>query len=209
MMNLKNIQIFLILTTAVSLLVLSFILFPPKRAQAVALRPAPQIIEKILPFGHHKPIKSRSIDTLIIHSSYDALGKNPYNLSGLLKEYKLYGVSPHYLITREGTIYRLAPDKHIAYQAGKSQMPDKRIRVNDFSLGIELMNSKIDKPTEAQYDSLANLVNFLKTKYTLNYILGHNQIAPNRKTDPWNFDWRKFNQLLKEKTNNGNKKADY
>ena len=74
-------------------------------------------------------------------------------------------------------------------------MPDGRISVNGFSLGIELVNLKTNTPTEEQYQSLADLVKFLKGKYEIKHILGHDQIAPERKTDPWNFDWEKFNNI--------------
>jgi N-acetyl-anhydromuramyl-L-alanine amidase AmpD len=137
-------------------------------------------------------LAERTIDTIIIHSSYDALSGNPYSLEGLIREYKQYGVAPHYLIDRKGTIYRLAEDKNIAFHAGTSQVPDGRISVNDFSLGIEVMNTKTDKPTQEQYASLQKLIDFLKERYKIKYILGHNQIAPGRKDDPWNFDWEKI-----------------
>lgn len=78
-------------------------------------------------------------------------------------------------------------------------MPDGRTNINDFSIGIELINTKTGSPNEIQYQSLVQLVKYLQQKYIvpLINILGHNQIAPERKTDPWNFDWQKFNEMLK------------
>jgi len=134
----------------------------------------------------------RTIDTIIIHSSYDALSGNPYSLEGLIKEYKQYGVAPHYLIDRQGIIYRLVEDKNVAYHAGVSQTPDGRTNVNDFSLGIEIMTTKENSPTQEQYAALQKLVDFLKDNYKIKYILGHNQIAEGRKDDPWNFNWEKI-----------------
>ena len=49
----------------------------------------------------------RTVDTIIIHSSYDALSESPYSIGGLIKEYKQYGVAPHYLIDRKGIIDRV------------------------------------------------------------------------------------------------------
>ena len=134
----------------------------------------------------------RTIDTIIIHSSYDALSGNFYSLEGLIKEYRQYGVAPHYLIDRQGIIYRLVEDKNVAYHAGVSLVPDGRTNVNGFSLGIEIMTTKTDSPTQEQYAALQKLIDFLKGSYKIKYVLGHNQIAEGRKDDPWNFDWKKI-----------------
>lgn len=135
--------------------------------------------------------EGRKVDTIIIHSSYDAVGSNPFSISGIIQEYKDYGVSAHYLIDRDGTIYQLVREKDIAYHAGVSSVPDGRTGVNAFSIGIELVNTKTDKLTTAQYSMLKNLISELKNRYSIKYVLGHNQIAPERKDDPWNFDWSK------------------
>jgi|GEM_PF-436536 len=157
------------------------------------------IIEKLLSWGYEIPLSNRSIDTIIIHSSYDALGTDPYSVDGVIHEYKIYGVSPHYLIDRNGTIFRLIKEENIAYHAGGGKMPDGRTNINSFSIGIELINTKTIGPNEAQYSSLVELVKSLKSKYGIKNILGHNEISPERKTDPWNFDWQKFNEMLKTK----------
>lgn len=159
-----------------------------KKSDPETVRYSGKIIEKLVNWGYQKA-ESRSIDTIIIHSSYDAISGDPYSFSGILNEYKGIGVSPHYLIDREGKIYRLVEDKNIAYHAGESKMPDGRTGVNNFSIGIELMNTKTDKFTDKQYISLKYLIGYLKGKYDIKNILGHDDIAPGRKDDPWNFDW--------------------
>jgi N-acetyl-anhydromuramyl-L-alanine amidase AmpD len=150
------------------------------------------ITDKYISWGYEKPEKTRSIDTIVIHSSYNALGGDPYSLEKLLSEYKQYGVSAHYVIDREGKIYRLVSEKNIAYHAGVSKVPDGRTGVNNFSIGIELMNKEDSKFTDDQYESLNNLLSDIKKRYKIKYVLGHNQIAPGRKSDPWNFEWGKL-----------------
>ena len=151
-----------------------------------------KISDKLVNWGFQKA-DNRAIDAIIIHSSYNAVGDDPYNLDDIIyKEYKPYGVSPHYIISREGGVYRLVEDKNIAYHAGESKTPDGRINVNNFSIGIEIVNKQSGSPSETQYESLKNLLNFLKSKYEIKYILGHSDIAPGRKNDPWNFDWSKI-----------------
>ena len=118
------------------------------------------IINKIVNWGH-KVASSRSIDTIIIHSAYDALGNDPYSVDGVIYEFKLYGVAAHYLIDRNGTIYCLVEEKNIAYHAGGGKMSDGRTNINSFSVGIELINTKTVGPNEAQYSSLVGLVKSL------------------------------------------------
>jgi len=158
----------------------------------------PLIAQRILGLGYHFPGTPRTIDTIIIHSVYNALEGNPHDVEGVIQEYTLYKVAAHYLITRDSLIYQTVPDKAVAYHAGFSEMPDGRINVNDFSIGIEVVYTKTETPTETQYQALAQLVKYLQQEYNvpLENILGHKDVAPDRKTDPWNFDWEKFNQMI-------------
>ena len=150
---------------------------------------APKIKDKLVSWGFSSS-DSRKIDTIVIHSSYNAVGSDVHDLDDIIyKEYKPYGVSPHYIISREGKIYRLVKDKNIAYHAGDSKVPDGRTEVNSFSIGIEIVNTKSEKPNDAQYGALKSLLTYLKSEYKIKYVLGHSDIAPGRKDDPWNFDW--------------------
>lgn len=149
------------------------------------------IVDKPLPAGFRKS-SGRAIDTIVIHSSYNALGGDPYSAERVMQEYIQYGVSAHYLIDRKGTIYRMVKDQDIAYHAGVSRMPDGRINVNEFSLGIEIITTKEERPTDEEYQALNALIADLTKKYSIRYIVGHQHIAPDRKDDPWNFDWTKI-----------------
>ncbi len=150
-----------------------------------------KIINNSVSWGFES-FSDRKIDTIIIHSSYNALGGDEYDFKKLLSEYKEYGVSPHYVIDRRGNVYRLVSEKNIAYHAGESKVPDGRTGVNNFSIGIEIMSTRTDGPSNAQYAALKNLITDIKTRYKIKYTLGHSQIAPGRKDDPWNFDWKKI-----------------
>jgi len=154
---------------------------------------AGKIVDKFISWGFQKS-DGRKIDTIIIHSSYDALGDDPYSISGIIAEYKQYGVSAHYLIARDGTIYHLVADKNIAYHAGVSETPDGRTNVNNFSIGVEMVNTLDGKFTSDQYAALNRLIASLKKQYSIKYILGHDDIAPGRKTDPWNIEWNKVDK---------------
>ena len=77
-------------------------------------------------------------------------------------------------------------------------MPDGRTNISLFSLGIELLHLDTESPTNAQYQALAQLVRELSIEYAIpsENILGHQEISPTRKTDPWNFDLDFFRSLL-------------
>ncbi len=151
-----------------------------------------KIENRLMSSGFSVPKNARTIDTIVLHSSYDLLGKDRYSVSGIVKEYEDYGVSAHYLIDRQGTVYRLVEDRNIAYHAGVSKMPDGRTDVNGFSIGIEMMNTETGQFTKAQYVAVNDLVAYLRKRHPITSVVGHADIAPGRKTDPWNFDWGKL-----------------
>ncbi len=164
----------------------------PEEASGAKAANEAGIVDRLMTSGFSVPDKARTIDTIVLHSSYNPNGGDAYSVSALVKIYEGYGVSAHYLIDRSGTIYRLVEDKNIAYHAGVSKMPDGRKDVNDFSIGIEMMNKEDTTYTAAQYAAVNSLVSSLKKKYHIKNIVGHNNIAPDRKTDPWKFDWKKL-----------------
>ena len=100
-------------------------------------------------------------------------------------------VSSHFLIRRGGAALQFVACDRRAWHAGISTWKGMN-RCTDFSIGIELMNTKDDKCTGEQYSALKKLIADLKSEYKIKYVLGHNQIAPGRKTDPWNFDWSRL-----------------
>ncbi len=103
-------------------------------------------------------------------------------------------VSSHYLIGEDGKIVQFVRDSEIAWHAGKSKWKNER-SLNFSSIGIELFNKsagKCDAYTDRQYVVLISLLTHLVNKYKIlpKNILGHSDVAPNRKTDPGEcFDW--------------------
>lgn len=167
-------------------------LIQPNVADEMEAEKEADIVDRLMSTGFAVPAKARTIDTIVLHSSYNALGGDPYSVEKVVAIYESYGVSAHYLIDRSGTIYRLVADQNIAYHAGASKMPDGRKDVNNFSIGIEIMNTEQTNYTKAQYEAVNTLVATLKKKHTIKNIVGHGDIAPDRKSDPWQFDWKKL-----------------
>lgn len=152
-----------------------------------------KIVQSLVAWGFEKS-SGRKIDTLVVHTSYNALGGDEFDKDKVIQEWKDAGVAPHYMIARDGTVYQLVADQNIAWHAGVAKTPDGRTDVNSFSLGIEIINTRDGKFTSAQYDASNRLISDLKKKYTIKYILGHSDIAPDRKTDPWGIDWKKVDR---------------
>jgi len=110
--------------------------------------------------------------------------------------------SAHALIRRHGQIVQYVPFGERAWHAGKSEYQG-RSGCNDFSIGIELEGADGAPYTEPQYGALVALVATLLAAYpslSSAAIAGHSDIAPGRKTDPWQvFDWPRFRTLLQER----------
>jgi len=108
-------------------------------------------------------------------------------------------VSAHIFIERTGKIIQFVPFDMRAWHAGASSFRGVA-NCNDYSIGIELEGCDDIAYTDAQYEALAGLARQILAAYpdiTPDRIVGHNQIAPERKTDPGEaFDWARFHQLL-------------
>ena len=107
-------------------------------------------------------------------------------------------VSCHYLIKKNGEILTLVPDLYIAWHAGKSAWK-KYKSLNNNSIGIEITNPghnfSYKKFSKKQISSLLKLSKFLIKRYSINprNILGHSDIAPERKQDPGEkFPWKRI-----------------
>lgn len=111
-------------------------------------------------------------------------------------------VSAHCLIERTGEITQFVSFGDRAWHAGVSSFQGMT-RCNDFSIGIELEGTDGMPYTSAQYQNLIEITKSLMVQYpgiTMGRIVGHNDIAPGRKTDPGvSFDWCMYRQLLNEK----------
>lgn len=97
-------------------------------------------------------------------------------------------VSAHYVICKDGTVHHMLNDYLRAWHGGISKWGNLT-DVNSSSVGIELDNNGLDTFTQPQINSLLQLLDTLKIKYSIpaaNFI-GHSDIAPVRKVDPGAF----------------------
>ncbi|OGS93485.1 MAG: N-acetyl-anhydromuranmyl-L-alanine amidase [Gallionellales bacterium GWA2_59_43] len=101
-------------------------------------------------------------------------------------------VSAHFFIRRDGHVVQFVSCLARAWHAGLSRWQGRE-RCNDFSIGIELEGTDELPFTDAQYLALLELSGALRVAYPVRGIAGHNDIAPQRKTDPGPcFDWMRY-----------------
>ncbi|WP_231515001.1 N-acetylmuramoyl-L-alanine amidase [Oceanobacillus salinisoli] len=176
----------------------------------------------LLPDENSK-IRETPITHVLIHFTSNVLNKpdDPYQYEDIRKVFMDYGLSAHYLIGRNGEIYQLVPENRVAFHAGKgglANFPEYKDKLNDYSIGIEMMaigtkeemsimmsedfyesiHPKDIGYTDAQYESLTLLLKDIWTrnpsvKKDRDHIIGHDEYAPDRKTDPGTlFDWSRI-----------------
>jgi len=163
------------------------------------------------------------ITHIMIHfmSNVVANPNNPYVIEDNVAILERYGLSIHYIIDRDGIIYKLVPEELVAWHAGNGSLegfPNMNNRMNNYSIGIELlgigtedeMTSFISREhyrrvpaehigfTHAQYESLNNLLNdILRRNPTIlpnrNHIVGHSEWTAGIRPDPGElFNWKLF-----------------
>ena len=98
-------------------------------------------------------------------------------------------VSSHFFIARNGRVQQFVSCDDAAYHAGVSSFRG-RDKCNGFSVGIEIEGCDFEPFTEVQYVALETLLAALMRAYPIRAVTGHQDIAPQRKTDPGHFfDW--------------------
>ncbi|HEY9183790.1 MAG TPA: peptidoglycan recognition family protein [Salegentibacter sp.] len=101
-----------------------------------------------------------------LEASFNAF--NPVKLPGARADIQKAGalnVSAHFLVHRNGEIYRLMPEKLMARHV---------IGLNHVAIGIENVGGTPKTPlTQAQIDANIWLVNYLANKYNIDYLIGH------------------------------------
>ena len=155
-----------------------------------------------------------SIDLLVIHNislppgvfegdDVEAFFLNQLNHSKhpFFEEIRELKVSSHLFIRRDGSAQQFVDLDNRAWHAGQSAWQGKE-RCNDFSIGIELEGTDDQTFTDAQYKTLIQLTLQIQQQYpdiTNDRIVGHSDIAPDRKTDPGpHFDWSRYRQGLSQ-----------
>ena len=157
---------------------------PPLNQKVDSLDLAKQFWVGTVNFGMRKPNF-----VIIHHTAQDTLEQTLRTFTMAKTQ-----TSAHYVIGKDGKLVQMVNDYLRANHAGVGKWGNDT-DLNSSSIGIELDNNGLGAPyTEAMMNSLIKLLGTLKKKYnipTANFI-GHADIAPGRKIDPYKFPWKQL-----------------
>jgi N-acetyl-anhydromuramyl-L-alanine amidase AmpD len=142
------------------------------------------IRDDLLPASTHGARRSLPVTLVVLHATAGG------SYAGARAAYVTRGVSAHYTIDTDGTIYRNVPEERIAWHAGQSQWGQLR-DLNRHSIGIELVG--LNRPDslypEIQVKAATELVVDICRRHSLDErsVVTHAMVSPGRKTDPANF----------------------
>ena len=135
--------------------------------------------------------RKNKIKYIILHYT----GTNKLSEAINLFKSPISNVSCHWLISLKGILYKVVEEKNVAWHAGVSIWKKEKM-LNESSIGIELENkghgTNYKAFTRKQMIVLEKLLEEMVCKYRINKnnILGHSDIAPDRKLDPGElFNW--------------------
>ena len=176
------------------------------------------VMDFLSPLGDYSWERKYDPEFVMIHftSAVVEHRDDPYGEAYIRQLFTDYGVSTHYLIQRDGTVYCYIPEDRVAWHAGIGEWlddPKYSNTMNEFAIGIELaaIGSGADMEkylpdgtyetleesligfTEAQYVALDGLVTDLCRRYGIlrdaQHIIGHDAYSP-EKNDPGElFSW--------------------
>jgi N-acetylmuramoyl-L-alanine amidase len=105
-------------------------------------------------------------------------------------------VSAHYLIEEDGRVFAMVPEERRAWHAGVSFWQGVR-NLNGVSIGVEIVNPGHEWGyrafPEAQIAAVIELLGGIRERWDVadNRIVGHSDVAPDRKIDPGElFPWK-------------------
>lgn len=103
---------------------------------------------------------------------------NPVNLGGRpeLTSASNLNVSAHFLVDRDGTIFRLLPDTTFARHT---------IGLNYTAIGIENIGGPDAPLTSAQLTANTDLIRHLNKKHDLTYLIGHHEYQKFQGSEMW------------------------
>lgn len=134
--------------------------------------------------------KGREVSMIILH--YTGMKTAEEALARLTD--KESGVSSHYTVDEDGTIYQHVEEGQRAWHAGVSCWQNIR-DINAISIGIEIVNPGHEHGYHAfkdvQIEAVKKLCLDIMSRHEIEDVLAHSDVAPDRKEDPGElFPWK-------------------
>jgi N-acetylmuramoyl-L-alanine amidase len=148
------------------------------------------LIVKERPSPHHNSRHGATVDCVVIHDTESSTAAAALSWF----ESPASRASAHYVIDRDGRVYRCVAEEDRAWHAGVSELAG-RPDLNTSSIGIEMVGFAAGPYTAAQIDAVVELLVELCLRHPAireDRIVGHDAIARplGRKTDPGpHFPW--------------------
>lgn len=151
----------------------------------------------LAPSPNHGARRSRAIEGIVLHATADE-GNEEGSITWMRSPRSR--VSCHLLVSRTGRVTRLVGDQQRAWHAGASWWRGTS-DVNSITLGIEIANRNDGEPFAAtQYRRVAEIVaHYCRQGLTVDDVVGHDEIAPERRSDPLGWDWDRFRRMVEDR----------
>ena len=151
--------------------------------------------DRVAPSPNHGARHVPRIQGIVLHATADD-GNEALALAWLRSPASR--VSCHLMVSRAGRVTRLVGDRQRAWHAGDAWWRGTT-DVNSITLGIEIANRNDGEPyTAAQYNRVAAIVaHYCRQGLALDDVVGHEAIAPGRKTDPFGWDWERVRGMVR------------
>ncbi len=138
-------------------------------------------IPEVFVFKHGESREVNAINYVVLHHT------GTFSAQDTMKVLSKRGLSVHYVLDKDGALYRLVPEEEIAWHAAGR---------NADSIGIEIVNTgnAEDKYTQEQYRVISVLLDYWAKTYPNfkkdnEHVLAHYEVS-SQKWDPSpNFDW--------------------
>jgi N-acetylmuramoyl-L-alanine amidase len=168
-------------------------------------RPSPNFDARTRPIDlvvlHYTGMQSAEIAIERLIDPQPVAGKypGPWQSADIASDAPLSRVSTHYVVDEAGVVYRLVAEENRAWHAGVSSWEGEG-DVNQRAIGIEIVNGGHDFQlpdfTAPQIDAVIALLKDILERWpslTPARVVGHSDIAPERKLDPGEkFPWKRL-----------------
>jgi N-acetylmuramoyl-L-alanine amidase len=143
-------------------------------------------------------LPTAKIDTIVVHAT---VIESTEKTAGAFYS-PVSRVSAHYVVGRDGMIVQQVPESERAWHAGVWAL-EGRTGVNDFSVGIEMVNLNDGKDPypDVQYQAVARIIKHIRSKNKVpdKHIVSHEFVArpKGRKNDPMGFDFERLKRMCR------------